>query len=187
MLTYGILSTYKIVKSFRVSVALFVSYLAIYSAKTITKIIVEMKKMITGIFLTILLGGGISAVGAFIKGYLGFWACAIILVIIGVLTMVLYQNRVAPIKKKKRRASDNEDSEDDEDNIDNKHNKSSKNSKVKNNKKDKNNKKSAAIPIDAADVNASVDALDVNVPVHVADANTPIDAEDTKDNTADIV
>lgn len=63
--------------------------------------------MIIGILLTILLGGGLSAVGTFLIGYLGFWACAIVLVTIGVLTMVLCQNHVPPRKNKHRRAEDN--------------------------------------------------------------------------------
>ncbi len=62
--------------------------------------------MIIGILLTILLGGGLSAVGTFLLGYLGFWACAIVLVTVIVLTVTLCQNHIPPRKNKHRRAND---------------------------------------------------------------------------------
>lgn len=70
------------------------------------KNIMEMKEMIIGILLTVLLGGGLSAVGTFLIGYLGFWASFIVLFTIGVLTMFLYQSHVPPRRNKQRRAED---------------------------------------------------------------------------------
>ncbi|NCC87437.1 MAG: hypothetical protein EOM05_06155 [Clostridia bacterium] len=62
--------------------------------------------MIIGILLTILLGGGIAAVGSFLLKYLIFWACAIAIITIIALVVVLSQNYVPRHKNKHRRAGD---------------------------------------------------------------------------------
>jgi|GEM_PF-2434112 len=62
--------------------------------------------MIIGILLTIFLGGGVGAVGAFLLKFLIFWAVIIVLMAAIVLGVVLYQNHVPRHKNKRRRAED---------------------------------------------------------------------------------
>lgn len=62
--------------------------------------------MIIGILLTILLGGGLSAVGTFLMSFFIFWACLIVVATATVLGIVLWQNHVPTPKNKGRRAED---------------------------------------------------------------------------------
>ena len=62
--------------------------------------------MITGILLTIFLGGGLAAVGSFIVKALIFWGCVIALILIIMLALILRQNYVPRYKNKHRRAGD---------------------------------------------------------------------------------